>query len=237
MPISFSLKRLALGGFLMLLVGAIALAAWNAARRIQVADEKQKAPDDTNEATTPGVSGKHVSFTVSENGQLAWKFSAQTVDYAGNGQTDGVAALSGVKGVYYDSKSQSSPASTASSANTKPPIALKPLAQFEAAQGEYDQSKKILHLTHGVRIAAFGGQGESATSGEKEASGNGKHPVIMADELTWQQSRTMLEAKGHVSVLTPGFGKTTAQRCQFSLDFSRIRLEGDARSEIVEVGS
>jgi hypothetical protein len=235
MSMSFSLKRLALGGFVILLVGAIALAAWNATRRIHVEDEKQKAPA-SNVAQPPGVSGKNVTFTVSEKGRLAWKFSAQSVDYAGNGQTDGVAALSGVKGVYYDSKSQPNPSSTTSSTNTETPVALKPLAQFEAAQGAYDQSKKILHLSHGVRIAAFGGKGESTPLGEKEAPSNGKHPVIMADELIWQQSRSMLEAKGHVSVLTPGFGKTTAQRCQFSLDFSKIRLEGDARSEMMEMG-
>ncbi|MEB3244613.1 MAG: LPS export ABC transporter periplasmic protein LptC [Vampirovibrionales bacterium] len=225
--------------FVVMLVGGITLAVLNANRRIDTHQTKKttEMPAEAGD-TQAGVSGKDVTFTVTQGGKLAWQFTAENATYAkaaapaqaqdpakpaasntpdaadAQDEAVDVATITGIRGTYYDLNAQTA---AKPGAPATPP---QPLATFEAKAGRYDQRNKVLELTGGITVK----------SASKQGSGQG--PELHADTLNWRERDPLITASGNVKLSTQGFGQTTAGRCRFAMDFSTIRLEGGTRTEI-----
>jgi LPS export ABC transporter protein LptC len=92
----------------------------------------------------------------------------------------------------------------------------QPVAEFTAPAGQYDQVTKTITLHDGVTAKSLGN----------------KPVVLNAPTLTWTSNAPMAKAKGGVLIQNPGFGKSTADTCEFSLDFNHIALQGNATSTV-----
>jgi LPS export ABC transporter protein LptC len=90
----------------------------------------------------------------------------------------------------------------------------KAVAEFTAPAGRYDQADKNITLLNGVTAKSMAD----------------KPVTLTAPTLTWKSNQPDATATGGVTVQNPGFGKSTANQCQFSLDFSRIALQGNANT-------
>lgn len=88
-------------------------------------------------------------------------------------------------------------------------------ATFTAPTGELNQEIKSILLTGGVTV--------QSTDGES---------TLQAPLMKWSPSSKNVEAEGGIHLTKKGFGKSTADKCLFSMDFSFIALEGNAQSEM-----
>jgi LPS export ABC transporter protein LptC len=92
----------------------------------------------------------------------------------------------------------------------------QPVAEFTAPVGEYNQATKTITLRDGVTAKSLGP----------------KPVVLTAPTLTWKGNAPMANATGGVVIQNPSFGKSTANTCEFALDFSHIALQGNATSTV-----
>ena len=96
----------------------------------------------------------------------------------------------------------------------------QPVLQFTAPTGQYLNKNNTVTLTGGV----------IAKSSQQVGQG-GKGGQLIAPTMTWNAKTNGVTASGGVELTFPE-GKSTAQVCRFSLDFSNIVLEGDVASNI-----
>jgi len=96
----------------------------------------------------------------------------------------------------------------------------KPVLQFTAPAGEYLNKNNTVTLTGGV----------VAKSSQQVGQG-GKGGQMVAPTMTWNAKTNGVTASGGVELTFPE-GKSTAQVCRFTLDFSNIVLEGGVASSI-----
>lgn len=96
----------------------------------------------------------------------------------------------------------------------------KPIMGFSAPKGKYLTKNNQVTLSDGV-IAA---------SKQKPEAG-GKGGTLTAPTMHWNANTEWVTATGGVTMTFPE-GKSTAQTCQFTLDFSNISLEGGVTSSL-----
>lgn len=89
-------------------------------------------------------------------------------------------------------------------------------ATFTAPKGVFDQKSQGIDLSGGVVVN--GGGDEPAT--------------LKAPHLTWSPKKEKISADGGVELTRQGFGVSRADRCQFSMDFDFVALEGNAQTEL-----
>lgn len=97
----------------------------------------------------------------------------------------------------------------------------KPVLQFTAPKGHYTNQDNAVTLTGGV----------VAKSTQKNLQG-GKGGDLKAPQMVWSAKTNNVTASGGIELTFPE-GKSTAQTCRFSLDFSKITLEGGVSSSIM----
>jgi LPS export ABC transporter protein LptC len=76
--------------------------------------------------------------------------------------------------------------------------------------------KNVVKLTGGVSVKSEQDQGMNLT----------------ANSMTWANKADQVVADGNVVVEYEGFGTSRADRCRFSLDMSKVALEGNTSSNI-----
>ncbi|WP_303672712.1 LPS export ABC transporter periplasmic protein LptC [Vampirovibrio chlorellavorus] len=96
----------------------------------------------------------------------------------------------------------------------------KPVLQFSAPEGLYLTKDNTVTLSGGV----------IANSAQKQENG-GKGGQMKAPTMTWSGKSDWVTAKGGAELTFPQ-GKSTAQTCRFTLDFSNIQLEGGVNSSL-----
>jgi LPS export ABC transporter protein LptC len=94
--------------------------------------------------------------------------------------------------------------------------AEKPTASFSAPAGRYDQVSKWITLLNGVTAKSVGP----------------KPVTLTAPTLSWKSNTPLATASGGVQINNQAFGKSTANTCQFSLDFTHIQLTGNASTTV-----
>jgi LPS export ABC transporter protein LptC len=92
----------------------------------------------------------------------------------------------------------------------------KASATFTAPAGTFDQIGKELVLTGGVTV-------KSAEEGAAS---------LTAPQMTWSPKIDKVLAIGGVHMIKKGFGDSTANQCQFKMDFSSIELVGNAQTQM-----
>jgi LPS export ABC transporter protein LptC len=97
----------------------------------------------------------------------------------------------------------------------------KPVLQFAAPKGHYTNQDNAVTLTGGV----------VAKSTQENLQG-GKGGNLIAPQMVWSAKTNNVTASGGIELTFPE-GKSTAQTCRFSLDFSKITLEGGVSSSII----
>lgn len=96
----------------------------------------------------------------------------------------------------------------------------EPVLQFTAPTGQYTNKNNAVTLSGGV----------IAKSTQQVGQG-GKGGLMVAPTMTWSAKTNLVTASGGVELTFPE-GKSTAQVCRFTMDFSKIALEGDVASTI-----
>jgi LPS export ABC transporter protein LptC len=96
----------------------------------------------------------------------------------------------------------------------------QPVLQFTAPQGQYINKNNAVVLSGGV----------VAKSNQQVGQG-GKGGQLAAPTMTWGAKTDGVTASGGVELTFPE-GKSIAQTCHFTLDFSKISLEGGVASTI-----
>ena len=96
----------------------------------------------------------------------------------------------------------------------------QPVMQFTAPNGNYTNKNNAVVLSGGV----------VAKSNQQVGQG-GKGGQLVAPTMAWDAKTNRVTASGGVELTFPE-GKSTAQVCRFSLDFSNIALEGGVASSI-----
>ncbi|WP_373533103.1 LPS export ABC transporter periplasmic protein LptC [Vampirovibrio sp.] len=96
----------------------------------------------------------------------------------------------------------------------------KPVLAFSAPHGKY--------LTNNNQVTLSGGV--IAASKQKPETG-GKGGTLKAPTMSWNAKTELVTATGGVEMTFPE-GKSTAQTCRFTLDFSNISLEGGVTSSL-----
>jgi LPS export ABC transporter protein LptC len=96
----------------------------------------------------------------------------------------------------------------------------KPILEFSAPNGKYLTKNNQVTLSGGV-IAA---------SRQKPEAG-GKGGTLKAPTMYWNAKTELVTATGGATMTFPE-GKSTAQTCRFTLDFSNISLEGGVTSSL-----
>jgi lipopolysaccharide assembly outer membrane protein LptD (OstA) len=92
----------------------------------------------------------------------------------------------------------------------------KPIAHFAAPAGRYDQQTKHITLLNGVTVTS-----------------KGDTPITLkAPMLDWKTNAPEALATGGVTIVNKAFGTSTASRCQFTLDFKRVSLSGNAVTRV-----
>ncbi len=198
---------------LLLLIFGGGWAIWNA-------EQKVAPPADTSSSTTQSdatMIGQNVSFTVTEGAVKKWKLEAEKAVY---NKTRTSAQLSNVKGEFYNEKGE-------------------PVLQFTAPEGQYTNKNNevllsggvVAHSAHGViqntqDTSSGPEQLESGTTANGNPGGQ-----LTAPSMRWGAKTKGVTATGGVELTFPE-GKSTAQTCHFTLDFSKITLEGGVASSI-----
>lgn len=96
----------------------------------------------------------------------------------------------------------------------------KPVLQFSAPKGKYLTKNNTVTLTGNVIAKSSQQVGQGGKGGE-----------LKAPAMSWNAKSDQVTATGGVELNFPE-GKSTAQTCRFSLDFSNISLEGGVTSSI-----
>lgn len=96
----------------------------------------------------------------------------------------------------------------------------KPILRFNAPQGKY--------LTKNNKVTLSGGVIAESTQTPDEGGKGGK---LVAPTMTWDAKTEVVTASGGVEMTFPE-GKSTAQTCRFTLDFSNISFEGGVTSSL-----
>lgn len=190
-------KNLILILFALLLVGG-GLAIWSA---------NKSAPPETVQTTqTPSsqVTGKNVSFIVTEGEVKKWKLEASQAIY-NEDQTE--AHLTDVHGEFYDKTG-------------------KPVLQFTAPKGEYTNKNNDVVLSGGVVAKSITGK-----DGKPASGGPGQAGEMHAPQMTWNAKSQQVTARGGVQLSFPQ-GHSSASVCRFNLDFSDVQLEGGVSTQV-----
>lgn len=194
-----SYRKLILFVLIFLLVGG-GLAVWNADQKLKREEEQRRR--DAVAQTSPSMTGKNASFTVTEGKVKKWKLEAKTATYSeDNAQAD----LTVVRGEFYDKTG-------------------KPILEFTAPKGKYLTKNNTVTLSGGVVAKSIEKEGTEGSKG-------GKAGELKAPTMTWNTKSDLVHATGGVELNFPQ-GKSTAQTCKFTLDFSNISLEGGVNSAI-----
>lgn len=96
----------------------------------------------------------------------------------------------------------------------------KPILEFTAPKGKYLTKNNTVSLSGGVVAKSIEGEGQEGKAGQ-----------LQAPTMTWNAKSDLVHATGGVKLDFPQ-GKSTAQTCKFTLDFSNISLEGGVTSAI-----
>lgn len=96
----------------------------------------------------------------------------------------------------------------------------KPVLKFSAPKGTYTTKNNAVTLSGGV----------IAESTQQVGQG-GKGGKLIAPKMVWSAKSDQVTASGGVELTFPQ-GKSTAQTCRFTLDFSNISLEGGVTSAL-----
>ena len=194
---------------LLLLIFGGGWAIWNA-------EQKVAPPADTTQTGAKSdatMVGQNVSFTVTEGAVKKWKLEAEKAVY---NKTRTSAQLSQVKGEFYNDQGD-------------------PVLQFNAPTGQYTNKNNevilsggvVAHSTNGViQQAPAVNKAESSTPATGNSGGQ-----LLAPTMRWGAKTKGVSASGGVELTFPE-GKSTAQTCHFTLDFSKITLEGGVASSI-----
>jgi LPS export ABC transporter protein LptC len=94
----------------------------------------------------------------------------------------------------------------------------KPVLQFSAPKGEYLNKNNAVELTGGVIAKSTRDMGAGGKGGE-----------LHAPKMVWNAKTDQVTASGGIELTFPQ-GKSLAQTCHFTLDFSNIILEGSVTS-------
>jgi LPS export ABC transporter protein LptC len=97
----------------------------------------------------------------------------------------------------------------------------KPVLQFTAPKGHYTNKNNAVTLTGGVVAKSTQQVGQGGKGGE-----------LKAPKMIWDAKTNHVTASGGIELTFPQ-GKSTAQVCRFTLDFSNISLEGGVNSSII----
>jgi len=96
----------------------------------------------------------------------------------------------------------------------------EPVLQFTAPEGQYVNKNNAVTLSGGV-----------VAKSTQQVGQGGKGGQLLAPTMTWNAKTNRVTASGGVELTFPE-GKSTAQVCRFTLDFSNIALEGGVSSSI-----
>ncbi len=96
----------------------------------------------------------------------------------------------------------------------------KPVLFFSAPKGKYTTKNNWVVLSGGVIAKSTQSKDQGGKGGE-----------LKAPDMTWNAKSDQVTATGGAELTFPE-GKSTAQTCRFSLDFSNISLEGGVTSSI-----
>lgn len=96
----------------------------------------------------------------------------------------------------------------------------KPVLQFSAPTGKYLTKNNMVTLSGNVIAKSTQQVGQGGKGGE-----------LKAPTMSWNAKSDQVTATGGVELTFPE-GKSTAQTCRFSLDFSNISLEGGVTSAL-----
>lgn len=96
----------------------------------------------------------------------------------------------------------------------------EPVLSFTAPKGKYLSKDNAVTLSGGV-----------VAKSTKETSNGGKGGTMTAPQMVWSAKTDVVTATGGTELTFPE-GKSTAQTCKFTLDFSNIVLEGGVSSTI-----
>lgn len=97
----------------------------------------------------------------------------------------------------------------------------KPVLHFTAPTGHYTNQNNAVTLTGGVIAKSTQQVGQGGKGGE-----------LKAPKMVWDAKTNHVTASGGIELTFPQ-GKSTAQVCRFTLDFSNISLEGGVNSSII----
>lgn len=96
----------------------------------------------------------------------------------------------------------------------------EPVLTFTAPKGQYINKNNAVTLSGGVVAKSV-----------KDSSSGGKGGTMIAPQMVWSAKTDVVTATGGTELTFPE-GKSTAQTCKFTLDFSNIALEGGVSSTI-----
>ncbi len=165
-------------------------------------EESLRHQQQASQNKEDSMTGENVSFTVTEGRVKKWKLEAAKAIYSENRAQ---ATLTEVKGEFYDAQG-------------------KPVLRFAAPKGLYLTKNNTVTLSGGV-IA------NSAQKQENGEGSGGKGGQMKAPTMTWSGKSDWITANGGAELVFPE-GKSTAQTCRFTLDFSNIQLEGGVNSSL-----
>ncbi|MCE3235053.1 MAG: hypothetical protein K0Q50_1233 [Vampirovibrio sp.] len=97
----------------------------------------------------------------------------------------------------------------------------EPVLSFTAPKGQYTNKNNAVTLSGGVLAKSV-----------KDTSSGGKGGTMKAPQMVWSAKTDLVTATGGTELTFPE-GKSTAQTCKFTLDFSNIELEGNVSSTIM----
>jgi len=97
----------------------------------------------------------------------------------------------------------------------------QPVLQFTAPRGHYTSNNNAVVLSGGVVAKSSQQVGQSAKGGQ-----------LVAPTMSWDAKSSKVTATGGTELTFPE-GKSTAQTCRFTLDFSKIELEGGVASTVM----
>jgi LPS export ABC transporter protein LptC len=167
-----------------------------------------QAPKTTTPANASKLSGQNVSFTITQNSHKKWELLAKTANY-NNDNTDAV--LEGVTGLVYNEVG-------------------KPIAQFSAPNGVFKAKQNALNLCNGVQATQVTTDSPSLLDVSNPTAAKPEVMTLTADTMAWRGDSPKVLAQGHVRLNQPKQGVSTADKCQFTMDFNQVTLSGHAQS-------
>lgn len=193
---------------------------------IQTLDLEQKSTKDIKREiyTSANISGEGVSIVVTEGDRKKWTLNAKKILYYQN-RND--AKLVGIEGLFFDD-------------------AGKPIMRFFAPEGNFINEDNEITLTGGVSAKTYQEEMEEAIDQEAETSeiALNEEPEkpetpepedtveLSAPKMQWSSRSKEVVAEGGVKLSHGIFGASTADKCIFTLDLSKLSMQGRATSSI-----